>query len=225
MTKSLERGLILSFILLLFISLFAFMFNFQRASAAVVTDNGYFDFKGGPKLVTVDKNSSLIDDLRVVEKTEDVGGKYLFFDTSEFKKAGVTEEVLHVGNSLLHFNITNGKVTFDAVFTTTTQTCYKWEGGAEDEFCVLIPENIGGGGAGVSAFTLDETEQETSTYVYVSDTFDGVIPEPEDPVADEGTIFDKASEWLQTNTGIAVSSGGIVVIGVIILLLIFTKRR
>lgn len=225
MTKTAKRTLILTLALLLMLSLAALFTGFLKASASVVVDNGYLGFKEEPKLVTVDKNSSLIDDLRIVEKTEDIGGKYLFFDTSEFKKAGVTEEVLKVGNALLHFNITNDKVTFDAVFTTTTQTSYKWEGGAEDEFCVLIPENVGGTGASVFAITLDETEKETSTYVYVSDTFDGVIPEPEDPAADEGTIFDKASEWLQTNTGIAISSGGIVVIGVIILLLIFTKRK
>ncbi len=225
MTKTAKRTLILTLALLLMLSLAAVFTGFLKASADVVVDDGHFGFEEEPKLVTVDKNSSLIDDLRVVEKTEDIGGKYLFFDTSEFKKAGVTEEVLRVGNALLHFNITNGKVTFDVVFSTTTQTSYKWEGGAEDEFCVLIPKNVAGSGSSVSVITLDETEKETSTYVYVSDTFDGVIPEPEDPAADEGTIFDKASEWLQTNTGIAISSGGIVVIGVIMLLLIFTKRK
>lgn len=232
MTKTTKRTLILTLALLLMLSLAALFMGFLKASAAPTTDTGEWDGGG------IERGSTLPSDARLITPGEDLSGRTLFFDGVSFH----AEPYYYYNRESISIQDGTGVLTIQFMYVTNTlhltitkgdTEVYKETDDGVSIVKITLPEKAIV--SAVDVYFYDQSPQhvyDTTAFIYVSDSYDGIEAEPEDPAdtnedpaADEGTIFDKASEWLQTNTGIAVSSGGIVVIGVIILLLIFTKRK
>ncbi len=205
MTKKFRYGLLSGLFVALIASLAFFFLTVTPASAA--TNEGLTIYEIDEKY--------LPNDLQSLEKndgSEYPDNRYFFINASDF----VDNEVVLNGPQL-SITISNRKIDYSII--GYQKATIELQTGTYYCFTTLKTESV-------TSINVNGTPATGATeLIKYSDTFDGIIPEPEDPAADEGTIFDKASEWLQTNTGIAISSGGIVVIGVIILLLIFTKRR
>lgn len=230
MTKSLKRGLILSFILLLFISLFAFMFNYQRASAAVVTDTG--EWAGG-KFQEV---GTLNNDKKLILPGNDISGRTVFFDIASFMEDPY--DYYNTDSITIKSSDKTYKLEFrgsdsskgDLIISLNDETIYR-ENSINGIGSIKMPAEatvVSVTGSFYAPGDGSILNKESTTFLYLSDSYDGIEAETpadtnENPESDN--FLDEISAWLETNTGIAVSSGGIVVIGVIILLLIFTKRR
>lgn len=207
MTKTAKRTLILTLALLLMLSLAALFTGFLKASAAEA-----------PYTLKELNETELPDDLRPVKVGDDLSGKHIYFST-EWWDSGFTM------NGMNKYTITAGDLSIDILgersYTINTTT-----GGSEffssDRYYSLYMEEEGASwqvtNITFTSYDAISSELQETDHIQVSES---EINPPES----EGTILDKASEWLKTNTGIAISSGGIVVIGVIILLLIFTKRK
>ena len=210
MTKTAKRTLILTLALLLMLSLAALFTGFLKASAAEA-----------PYTLKELNETELPDDLRPVKVGDDLTGKHIYFSTewwdSDFMANGSNTYYIKAGNLSIVFFAEGSYLLRNST-----------SAGIENEF--FTPDRY------YSLYMEEEGASWQVTNITFA-TYDGITSEKQEtdniqvseseinPHESEGTILDKASEWLQTNTGIAISSGGIVVIGVIILLLIFTKRK
>ena len=85
----------------------------------------------------------------------------------------------------------------------------------------------------VTQVSVNSSNVDSTTIIRVSDTFNGEIPEADTPGTDDGgnigEWLDNAgtavSDWLKSNTGIAVSSTGVILIALVIIVLFIGRRK
>ena len=215
MTKTAKRTLILTLALLLMLSLAALFMGFLKASAAEATEPQ-------SELHEIDE-SNLPDDLRPLAKNEDLAGKYIFFSTDDL------EENLYIiiGTEDYQFWSDQSNVYQFKAFGLYLNYTTTLEAGKTYYYQLLdMPGNC-------TSLSVGGSEQDSTTMIRVSDSFNGVINEPEDPATDEGGNFGQwldgvgttVSDWLKTNTGIAVSSTGVIIIAVALIVLFLGRRK
>ncbi len=236
MTKSLKRGLILSFILLLFFSLFASISIFKvMAYKEYLFDLTYFNTSdrtiiGGGNLKTYNNeevDTSILLESNKINITNDVSGKYLI----GFLDIQFPSDYTYLFIEFTNFRLCITSNSYFYIFAPSTSQCIH-EKIDEPIFCFELPTNAGciiDTYYDNDPYKTDQLAADIDSinfYVFESNPFEKTdMNASADENSESDNFLDEISAWLETNTGIAVSSGGIVVIGVIILLLIFTKRR
>lgn len=168
--------------------------------------------------ITEISQTDLPNDLRAVEKGEDLSGKYLFFSLDWFTGQDSSALLeLNPGDIVLNSN------GFELRYKTNPDN----EDFITESFAVesgkiyycRLPE-LG---------TAGQLNPATAEVFKVSDTFSGPA-DPDDGKTSFGDWFNNLGEtvsaWLNDNVGLAISGSGVLVIGGIILFfIIFRKRR
>ena len=209
MTKTVKRSFILTLAMLLMLSLAALFTGFLKASAAEATEPQ-------SELHEIDE-SNLPDDLRPLAKNDgDLAGKYIFFSTDDIGEG----LYIIIGTEDYQISPTQFKAFGVSLNYTTPIEAGK-------TYYYRLPDISGT----ATQITENSSQVDSTIKVRVSDSFNGVINEPEDP-DDGGNIgewLDNAgtavSDWLKSNTGIAVSSTGVILIALVIIVLFIGKRK